>query len=67
MKNLHTIKMISIEDGTEIVYKDVKSTDTVRGGCLTVLYFEDGSTATFDKAEWELWDLTPQRGWNYSV
>lgn len=66
MKTLHTIKMISKEDGTEVVYKEVKVAKYY-SGCLVELELADGNTASFDTDKWELWDLTPQKGWNENV
>lgn len=64
---LHTIKMVNRKDGAEVVYQGVKNYDTTHGGCVTELNFPDGSTASFEKSEWELWDLTPQKGWNCNI
>ncbi|MDE7083530.1 MAG: hypothetical protein K2O89_07530 [Clostridia bacterium] len=66
MKTLHTIKMVCKEDGTEVIYKEVKHANYY-SGCLVELELADGKTATFDTDKWELWDLTPQKGWNESV
>ncbi len=63
---LHTIKMVSKEDGTEAIYKDVK-TANYHYGCLVELKLADGNTATFETEKWELWDLTPQKGWNCNI
>lgn len=65
-KTKHTIKMVDKETGNEVVYKDVVSAD-YHFGCQVVLNFEDGSTATFNIDEWELWDLTPYKGWNSNI
>lgn len=62
----HTIKMVNMETGAEVIYNDVIWVD-YHFGCEMVLNFEDGSTATFDKAEWEMWDLTPHKGWNGNI
>ncbi len=66
MKTLHTIKMVCKEDGTEITYKNVETADWAYGGRVT-LFLADGNTATFSTDNWDLWDLTPQRGWNYNI
>lgn len=66
MKTLHTIKMVSKEDGQEVIYKEVKTTNYY-SGCTVELVLADGNTATFDTDKWELWDLTPQRGWNCNI
>ena len=67
MKALHTIKMVNTkEEGVEAVYANVVSADW-KSGCTVELQLADGNTATFETSEWELWDLTPQKGWNYSV
>lgn len=62
----HTIKMVHKETGAEAVYNDAISVD-YRYGCEMILEFEDNSTATFDRAEWEMWDLTPYKGWNSNI
>lgn len=66
MKTLHTIKMVSKENGQEVIYKEVK-TANYYSGCTVELVLADGNTATFDTDKWELWDLTPQRGWNCNI
>lgn len=66
MKALHIIKMVCNEDGQEVIYKEVKSA-TWRSGCWVELELADGNTATFETDKWELWDLTPQKGWNYNI
>lgn len=70
MKTLHTIKMVCRKDGIEVVYKEVEFVAIENGGtknALTVLHLADGNTASFPTLEWDFWDLTPQRGWNYNV
>ena len=62
----HIIKMIDKTTGAEVIYNDVTWVD-YRFGCEMILNFEDGSTATFDKSEWEMWDLTPYKGWNSNI
>lgn len=62
----HTIKMVDKETGEEVIYKDVTWVD-YRFGCEMILHFEDESTATFDMAGWEMWDLTPHKGWNGNI
>lgn len=59
----HTIMMIARDDDTEMVYEGVVSY-TGLYGCLIRLEFEDGTTATFDKENWLMFDLTPTRDWN---
>lgn len=62
----HTIMMINKEDDTEVTYKEVTGFEG-QYGCLLVLKFEDGSTATFDNEKWLMFDLTPMRGWNGNI
>lgn len=59
--------MINCKDGQEVVYQEVVNYKTIYGGCITQLNFPDGSTASFENSEWELWDLTPQKGWNCNI
>ena len=66
MKTKHTIKMVDKETGQEVVYENVTWVD-YRYGCIMILNFEDGSTATFEIANWEMWDLTPYKGWNSNI
>jgi len=63
MKINHTIMMIERDGDTEVTYNNVIGY-TGLYGCLIRLEFEDGSTATFDKDNWIMFDLTPTRGWN---
>lgn len=62
----HTIKMIDKETGAEAVYNNVIGVD-YRFGCEVILELDDGNTATFDRDSWEMWDLTPYKGWNSNI
>ena len=63
---LHTIKMVTKDGSAEATYNNVVSYLGMYG-CLIRLELDDGSTATFDVAEWEMYDLTPCKGWNSYV
>lgn len=69
METLHTIKVVCNKDGTELIYNDVKFID-FEGDAehrVAVLHLADGNTASFSILNWDFWDLTPQRGWNFFV
>lgn len=66
MNTLHIIKMVCKEDGKEVVYNNVELAE-FSYGCLVTLFLEDGNSATFDLNNWELWDTTPQMGWNCNI
>ncbi len=66
MNTLHIIKMVCKEDGKEVVYNNVELAE-FSYGCLVTLFLEDGNSATFDLNNWELWDATPQMGWNCNI
>ena len=59
----HTILMMERDGDTEVTYNNVMWYEGLYG-CLTVLHFEDDTTATFDNDKWLMFDLTPTRGWN---
>ena len=63
MKVKHTIMMMERDGDAEVTYNNVVGYDGLYG-CLIRLYFNDGTTATFDKEAWLMFDLTPTRGWN---
>lgn len=66
-KTIHTIKMINKKDETlSITYNNVIDC-TPLFGCAWELQFPDGNTATFEMTEWEMWDLTPHKGWNHNI
>ncbi|HEX2938876.1 MAG TPA: hypothetical protein VHO66_08155 [Ruminiclostridium sp.] len=62
----HTIMMVSKEGNTEVTYKNVIGFE-MQYGCLLVLKFEDGCTATFENENWLMFDLTPMKGWNSNI
>ena len=69
-RTLHTIKMVNIEKTEDktitAIYNNVVD---ARGlyGCTWELQLSDGGTASFDMDAWEMWDLTPQKGWNSNI
>ena len=63
---MHKIKMVDKETGIEVTYDNVKSVDYMYG-CEVILNLENGETATFERDNWEMWDLTPYKGWNDNI
>ena len=63
MKTLHTILMIEKTDNWEIEYNNVVGYE-VHFGCELVLFLSDGSQVKYDNDKWDMYDLTPTRGWN---
>ena len=70
-KKLHKIMMVRKgvpdDDGPlYVMYDNVVSCDYCFG-CLVVLKMDDGNTASFATDDWDLYDHTPQKGWNSNV
>lgn len=60
----HKIMMVDRENGIKVVYDDAVGYEVQNGGCLWVLNLCGGDTASFDKESWDMYDLSPQKGWN---
>ena len=60
---IHKILMKEAHGGGEVVYSNVTWYEGIYG-CLIRLHMEDGSTATFEKDDWCMFDLMPTLGWN---
>ena len=62
----HCIKMICKSTVDSATYDNVVGFE-MRSGVWIVLKLSSGETATFDAADWEMYDLTPVKGWNSNI
>lgn len=65
-KEKHTIRMVAKDGTAEVTYDYVIGYDE-KYGCIITLKLDGGQTATFDIDQWDMFDHTPQRGWNDNI